>query len=434
DAADYTIWKDNFGAVGSSAASLVSDVPEPCMQILCVLSFAILIRRTRKSRDTMTVINPITIAIGCLFTCGQTAHAVELMFSVNSTLSNISAELFVDDFDVFATVQGFAGETQMTVPWRGDIVVSLDDALAPSNVSFVSSQLRADTYGPMLPDASGGNEGDVFLDNDAYPGTAEDANYGWILDGGDVFQAYWAIRDLAISITSPEMDIQSNSFDPTGMTLTLSSGETALNYGSIFGDIALVSSAAGVFSLNCSDPGSSVFTGCSHPAVAHYAVSQNLATISLPIGFGFVPNEVVGLSSTINSLNFHGTLVASATIDIEQALPGDYNQNGIVDAADYTIWKDNFGSSNNLSADGNGNGVIDAADYTVWKDNFGTTQAAVGPSWLVPEPNSLQLLARCLATAGLFLPIVRRRNRPAPSLICGIAAQYGLTDSVGSNV
>ncbi|MCA9187816.1 MAG: dockerin type I domain-containing protein [Pirellulaceae bacterium] len=66
-------------------------------------------------------------------------------------------------------------------------------------------------------------------------------------------------------------------------------------------------------------------------------------------------------------------------------LPGDYNGNGSVDAADYTVWKDNFGSSSDLAADGNGNGTIDAADYTVWKDNFGNGGPGITA---VPEPTS----------------------------------------------
>ncbi|MCA9184670.1 MAG: hypothetical protein R3E01_19935 [Pirellulaceae bacterium] len=71
-------------------------------------------------------------------------------------------------------------------------------------------------------------------------------------------------------------------------------------------------------------------------------------------------------------------------------LLGDYNHNGTVDAADYTVWKDDFGSTAELDADGNGNGTVDAADYTVWKDNFGNGAGLVS----VPEPaySALSLL------------------------------------------
>ena len=82
-------------------------------------------------------------------------------------------------------------------------------------------------------------------------------------------------------------------------------------------------------------------------------------------------------------------------------LPGDYNRNGVVDAADYTIWKDNFGSTSLLDADGNNNGTIDAADYTVWKDNFGNSLSSVSAA-SVPEPGSLlSLLSGLLAFSRL---------------------------------
>ncbi len=63
-------------------------------------------------------------------------------------------------------------------------------------------------------------------------------------------------------------------------------------------------------------------------------------------------------------------------------LLGDYNHNGVVDAADYTVWRNTLGQNvvNFTGADGNGNGVIDAADYGVWKANFGQTLAPAAAS------------------------------------------------------
>ena len=58
---------------------------------------------------------------------------------------------------------------------------------------------------------------------------------------------------------------------------------------------------------------------------------------------------------------------------------GDYNNNGVVDAADFTVWRDNLGSTNPI-ADGDGDGIVDIDDYVIWTHNFGNVVTAV------PEP------------------------------------------------
>jgi hypothetical protein len=54
---------------------------------------------------------------------------------------------------------------------------------------------------------------------------------------------------------------------------------------------------------------------------------------------------------------------------------GDFNDNGFVDAADYTVWRDTLGSTTDLRANddnmGGSAGVVDQADYALWKTNFG---------------------------------------------------------------
>jgi hypothetical protein len=81
-------------------------------------------------------------------------------------------------------------------------------------------------------------------------------------------------------------------------------------------------------------------------------------------------------------------------------LQGDYNGDGTVDAADYTVWRDTLNSSDDLRADGNDNGTVDGADYGIWKTHFGES-ANVGlsaTSAAVPEPASGALLLLTMAT------------------------------------
>jgi hypothetical protein len=91
--------------------------------------------------------------------------------------------------------------------------------------------------------------------------------------------------------------------------------------------------------------------------------------------------------------------------------PGDYDLSGIVDAADYTLWRDTLGQSGpGLAADGNGNGSIDGGDYEIWKSHFGEISGGGARSQVnatVPEPASLTLL---FAAA---LQLARGRRRPA---------------------
>ena len=70
--------------------------------------------------------------------------------------------------------------------------------------------------------------------------------------------------------------------------------------------------------------------------------------------------------------------------DVPQ-LPGDYNGNQTVDAADYVIWRKTLGLQVNRyqGADGNGNNSIDADDFSVWRSNFGRSLG--GASIIAPS-------------------------------------------------
>jgi hypothetical protein len=71
-------------------------------------------------------------------------------------------------------------------------------------------------------------------------------------------------------------------------------------------------------------------------------------------------------------------------------ISGDYNGDNTVDAADYTVWRDNLGQSD-LALNGNGSGdasgLVVQADYQLWRDNYGSS----GILTAVPEPSTLLL-------------------------------------------
>jgi hypothetical protein len=82
-------------------------------------------------------------------------------------------------------------------------------------------------------------------------------------------------------------------------------------------------------------------------------------------------------------------------------LPGDYNQNGVVDAADYAVWRDHLGQMFTLSGEkplAATPGVVDQEDYDFWKAKFGLSvgsgsSAGASPSVAsVLEPASMALL------------------------------------------
>jgi hypothetical protein len=79
-------------------------------------------------------------------------------------------------------------------------------------------------------------------------------------------------------------------------------------------------------------------------------------------------------------------------------VPGDYNGNGAVDAADYVVWRD----GGPLQNEGASPGVIDNEDYNFWRTRFGATSGS-GAATAVPEPTSALLLIAGLL-AGLAYP------------------------------
>jgi poly(beta-D-mannuronate) lyase len=136
----------------------------------------------------------------------------------------------------------------------------------------------------------------------------------------------------------------------------------------------------------------------------------NASNLGVPLEFRLGMREA---NAEIDALvlNLDSSLTGAELDDLFAVLPGDYNLDGIVDALDYTVWRNTVGSETEFAADGNGDGEIDVADYEIWKMHYGESASGSGSGGIaaVPEPAGVALA--CVG-AGLVLlrADVRRRG------------------------
>lgn len=92
-------------------------------------------------------------------------------------------------------------------------------------------------------------------------------------------------------------------------------------------------------------------------------------------------------------------------------MPGDFDQNRVVDQADYLLWKQQFGvTGSGLAADGNGDQVVDAADYTLWRNHL-SSQISLKSTISVPEPKTFEIFGLLGVTTGLWMSIIPSRTQ-----------------------
>ncbi|HJQ78888.1 MAG TPA: LamG-like jellyroll fold domain-containing protein, partial [Lacipirellulaceae bacterium] len=127
----------------------------------------------------------------------------------------------------------------------------------------------------------------------------------------------------------------------------------------------------------------------------------------LPLGGAFSPGMPQDLQFRFDmptGLSF----VGSVDYTTSPGLPGDYNGNGRVDAADYVVWR------KNPNAHGG-----DPAGYNTWRINFDRTSGSgAGSGAAVPEPAALSSLS-CGALV-LCAWIARKRRKGGNPMIAGV--------------
>jgi autotransporter-associated beta strand protein len=111
-------------------------------------------------------------------------------------------------------------------------------------------------------------------------------------------------------------------------------------------------------------------------------------------------------AANINDAFFTGAGVLNVTTLPVIGVPGDYNNNGVVDGADYVLWR----AGGPLQNEVDNVGVVNQQDYVEWRARFGNTSGSgsgtLTGSAAVPEP-AMALLATFALTA--FMAVTRKR-------------------------
>ena len=150
-------------------------------------------------------------------------------------------------------------------------------------------------------------------------------------------------------------------------------------------------------------------------------------TGTFPLTFGSAQNNVL-VQGTATQLPLNLADVGQITImpATPVGVPGDYNSNGIVDAADYVFWRERLGQSTTLPNEVSGvtPGSVTNEDYAAWRARFGRTSGSGAGAFVaaaVPEPSTWVGAGLLLVFFLAGTRVVVRRAADRPAVVLAVA-------------
>jgi hypothetical protein len=141
------------------------------------------------------------------------------------------------------------------------------------------------------------------------------------------------------------------------------------------------------FGVYCGDPGMQFHTGGDVVSDTLFPNDADGYPVVRPEPFSIEPDYIeLGYFDLLSSTGGEIRSLAGL-VTFSSPLPGDFNGDNVVNAADYVVWRKGLGT------------IYTQNDYNVWRSHFGQTAgsgtalpSAASLSAAVPEPNSALLL------------------------------------------
>ena len=222
---------------------------------------------------------------------------------------------------------------------------TIDFGPAPARLlTLGGSNTGNNTLAPLVADAADIVETGGAAGGAGSVGIRKTGVSKWILTGNNTYSGVTNVEAGTLIV---------NGTQTGNGTTTVSAGATVGGGGSLPG--ALINN--GLVAPGASTTGTLTVNG-------NYVQSSN-ATLAIEIGGGGA--GAFDVLSVVQGVD---------TGPVE----GDYNEDGAVNAADYTVWRNHLGQTFDLPNEGDdvSTGIVDSEDYDFWKANFGDANLSFG--------------------------------------------------------
>ncbi|MEN1681320.1 MAG: hypothetical protein AAGJ46_17160 [Planctomycetota bacterium] len=307
----------------------------------------------------------LAVILGATFALSADAVVVDLDL-VLSTPPGSSDNVL----DFGATAAGFTdtGQTQFSGTINRQLELELSpDGIRPTGIRFQGGQLSATDF---------------------------DLRFGFIITLARVQG-----RNLGGTLTTPSGQfsaVTARRLGPNGSgTFATDPHLLTLNSGTLTGT-GLASALAedlGTSPLGVSQSGTAPLTW------GETAANGQQREYQIQLQFPVDATEDISDGSISASVTVEGIVVGAGTFAVTLPQAGDFNGDGVVNASDYTTWRDEFAL-----------GQRPLSDFNVWRSNFGAQESAATAA---PEPTALAgLLA--LLSGGAIRCGCRHRTEHTP--------------------